>query len=84
MLSASQINSIQECLAEDFEHVNPLKISFIKDEQVQYFDAIVHRSQDLIILEKAGYDIDGGFRVLNLLSRLPSNYTETSSHPPTQ
>ncbi len=51
LLSASQINSIQECLAEDFEHVNPLKISFIKDEQVQYFDAVVHRSQDLIILE---------------------------------
>ncbi|WP_245912484.1 M48 family metallopeptidase [Brunnivagina elsteri] len=33
---------------------------------------------------KAGYDIDGGFRVFNLLSRLPSDYTENSTHPPTQ
>ncbi|MGI2907540.1 M48 family metallopeptidase [Tolypothrix sp. VBCCA 56010] len=33
---------------------------------------------------RAGYDANGGFRVFNLLSRLPSNYTENSSHPPTQ
>ncbi|MBD2413664.1 peptidase M48 Ste24p [Nostoc calcicola FACHB-389] len=33
---------------------------------------------------KAGYEINGGLRVLNLLSRLPSDYTEISSHPPTQ
>ncbi|MBW4628097.1 MAG: M48 family metallopeptidase [Brasilonema octagenarum HA4186-MV1] len=33
---------------------------------------------------KAGYDPNGGLRVFNLLSRLPSNYTENSSHPPTQ
>ena len=33
---------------------------------------------------KAGYDINGGLRVLNLFSRLPSDYTEISSHPPTQ
>ncbi|MBN4005423.1 M48 family metallopeptidase [Nostoc sp. LPT] len=33
---------------------------------------------------KAGYDINGGLRVLNLFSRLPLDYTEISSHPPTQ
>ncbi len=33
---------------------------------------------------KAGYEINGGLRVLNLFSRLPSDYTEISSHPPTQ
>ncbi|MDZ7961441.1 MAG: M48 family metallopeptidase [Aulosira sp. DedQUE10] len=33
---------------------------------------------------KAGYDINGGLRVLNLFLRLPSDYTEISSHPPTQ
>jgi beta-barrel assembly-enhancing protease len=32
---------------------------------------------------KAGYDINGGFRVFNVLSRLPSDYTESSTHPPT-
>jgi two-component system, chemotaxis family, sensor kinase Cph1 len=51
LFSASDINSIQQCLAEDFEHVNPLKISLVKDEQVEYFDTIVHRSQELIVLE---------------------------------
>lgn len=33
---------------------------------------------------KAGYEINAGLRVLNLFLRLPSDYTENSSHPPTQ
>ncbi|WP_348982799.1 M48 family metalloprotease [Brasilonema octagenarum] len=37
-----------------------------------------------IYMIKAGYAQSGGLRVFNLLSRLPSNYTENSSHPPTQ
>ncbi len=37
-----------------------------------------------IYMSKAGYDMNGGLRVFNLLSRLPSDYTENSSHPPTQ
>ena len=36
-----------------------------------------------IYMIKAGYDPNGGLRVFNLLSRLPSDYTENSSHPPT-
>ncbi|AFZ01714.1 M48 family metallopeptidase [Calothrix sp. PCC 6303] len=35
-------------------------------------------------MAKSGYDMDGGFRVFSLLSRLPSDYTENSTHPPTQ
>ena len=35
-------------------------------------------------MAKTGYDMDGGFRVFSLLSRLPSDYTENSTHPPTQ
>ncbi|BAZ40311.1 peptidase M48 Ste24p [Calothrix sp. NIES-4101] len=35
-------------------------------------------------MAKSGYDINGGFRIFNLLSRLPSDYTENSTHPPTQ
>ena len=50
-LAASEINSIQQCLAEDFEHVNPLKIAFSTQEQIQYFDAIVHSYDGLVILE---------------------------------
>ena len=49
--AASEINSIQQCLAEDFEHVNPLKIAFSTQEQIQYFDAIVHSYDGLVILE---------------------------------
>ena len=33
---------------------------------------------------KAGYEINAGLRVLNLFLRLPSDYIENSSHPPTQ
>lgn len=50
-LAASEISSIQQCLAEDFEHVNPLKISVSNQEQIQYFDAIVHSYDGLVILE---------------------------------
>ncbi|KST69556.1 ATP-binding protein [Mastigocoleus testarum] len=50
-LAASEISSIKQCLAEDFEHVNPLKISFSNQEEIQYFDAIVHLYDELVILE---------------------------------
>ena len=33
---------------------------------------------------KAGYEINAGLRVLNLFLRLPSDYLENSSHPPTK
>lgn len=35
-------------------------------------------------MSTAGYDDNGGLRVFKLLSRLPSDYTANSSHPPTQ
>ncbi|AFY99358.1 M48 family metallopeptidase [Calothrix sp. PCC 6303] len=33
---------------------------------------------------KAGYDPNGGLRVFNLFHRLPSDYTENSTHPTTE
>ncbi len=50
-LAASEISSIQKCLTEDFDHVNPLKISFSTQEQIQYFDGIIHSYDGLVILE---------------------------------
>ncbi|MCJ8280213.1 MAG: ATP-binding protein [Rivularia sp. ALOHA_DT_140] len=51
LLSESDINSIERCLAEDFDHVNPLKISLTIQDNIQYFDAIVHQYKELVILE---------------------------------
>lgn len=50
-LTASDINSIQKCLAEDFDHVNPLKISLTIQDEIKHFDGIVHCYQELVILE---------------------------------
>jgi light-regulated signal transduction histidine kinase (bacteriophytochrome) len=51
LLSPKQIQSIQNCLAEDFENVNPLKISLRKQHETIVFDGILHRFDGLLILE---------------------------------
>lgn len=51
LLSSSEISSIEQCLAEDFEYVNPVKISLTIQNEIQYFDGIVHLSEGLVILE---------------------------------
>lgn len=48
LLDPQQVKTIQKCLQEDFDRVNPLKLQI----QQQHFNGIVHRSLDnTIILE---------------------------------
>jgi len=51
LLDPSQIRAIKNCLAGDFEAVNPLKISIQRDEETLHFEGIVHCADKLVILE---------------------------------
>jgi two-component system, chemotaxis family, sensor kinase Cph1 len=51
LMSASVIESIQNCLKGEFDAVNPLRLTLLVNEQPQGFDAIVHRSDGVIVLE---------------------------------
>lgn len=51
LLDAPQINQIRACLSADFESVNPLKLSLRGSDQPRLFDGILHRSDQLLILE---------------------------------
>jgi two-component system, chemotaxis family, sensor kinase Cph1 len=51
LLSDEQINAIRQCLSEDFEYVNPLNISIRHQDELLWFDGILHRQNALIILE---------------------------------
>jgi two-component system, chemotaxis family, sensor kinase Cph1 len=51
LLTQSQIDTIWQCLSEDFDHVNPLNISIKGKTKLLRFDGIVHRLNTLIVLE---------------------------------
>jgi two-component system, chemotaxis family, sensor kinase Cph1 len=51
LLNDRQIKLIKQCLAEDFESVNPLNLSIKHQNKLIYFDGIVHRLDNIIILE---------------------------------
>ncbi|MBV6621530.1 MAG: GAF domain-containing protein [Rivularia sp. (in: Bacteria)] len=51
LLDESQIQAIRMCLTEDFESVNPLKISIETADKTFVFDGIVHRSVGVVVLE---------------------------------
>lgn len=51
LLDLEQISFIQKCLAEDFESVNPLKVSINTQDKTIVFDGIIHCSDKFVILE---------------------------------
>jgi two-component system, chemotaxis family, sensor kinase Cph1 len=58
LLTPEQIQSISQCLSEDFEPANPLPLDITIETQansepaeLRHFDGIVHRQNDKIILE---------------------------------
>jgi two-component system, chemotaxis family, sensor kinase Cph1 len=51
LFNAKQIKTIQRCLTEDFETINPLNLSIKCRDKSIYFDGIVHRLDRVIILE---------------------------------
>ena len=51
LLGETQLNSIKGCLVEDFDNVNPLSLKLENNGQNLFFNGIVHRSGELVILE---------------------------------
>jgi len=52
ILDSEQINLLEDCLSqEELEFVNPLEITINVDTETLYFDAIIHRSDGVLILE---------------------------------
>ncbi len=51
LLDESQIQAIRKCLTEDFDSVNPLKVSIKRDDKTLKFNGIVHRSVGTVVLE---------------------------------
>ncbi|NJR65739.1 MAG: GAF domain-containing protein [Leptolyngbyaceae cyanobacterium CRU_2_3] len=51
LFDRKQIETIQQCLSEDFESVNPLSLSIKQTQKSLYFDGIVHCRDSVIVLE---------------------------------
>ena len=51
LLNSSEIQNIQQCLSQDFESINPLNLSIASPEKELEFDGIVHRWNEVVILE---------------------------------
>jgi two-component system, chemotaxis family, sensor kinase Cph1 len=51
LFSPWQIAAIRQCLAEDFENVNPLDLGIKCQNQLRRFDGIVYQQENLVLLE---------------------------------
>ncbi len=51
LIDTKQINLIEHCLLQDFESINPLKITIKNQEKCLRFDGIIHRCNKVLILE---------------------------------
>jgi len=51
LLNEPQTQQIQQCLTEDFESVNPLNLSIACPDQAIKFEGIVHRRDEVVLLE---------------------------------
>ena len=51
LIDITQINNINQCLSENFESVNPIKLSIQTQDKTYLFDGVIHRSDTFIILE---------------------------------
>jgi two-component system, chemotaxis family, sensor kinase Cph1 len=51
LMQAEQIATIRDCLNEEFEHINPLRLEIPVDNQLQTFEGIVHRVDGVVVLE---------------------------------
>ena len=51
LLGARQVAAIEECLAENFDNINPLPIELEKEDEILSFNGIVHRHGEIVIVE---------------------------------
>jgi two-component system, chemotaxis family, sensor kinase Cph1 len=51
LMQSEQIEAIRDCLSAGFENVNPLRLSLSINGQPQAFEGIVHRANNVVVLE---------------------------------
>lgn len=51
LLGEAQVAAIRDCLTENFDSVNPIPIEVSKEKESIYFDGIVHRQEEVVIIE---------------------------------
>lgn len=51
ILDSQHLEMLQNCLLNDFESINPLKLSIKNKEQIHSFDGIAHRHDGILLLE---------------------------------
>jgi two-component system, chemotaxis family, sensor kinase Cph1 len=51
LFNFKQIANIRQCLAGDFENVNPLSLSIKREKKLLQFEGILHRQDESILLE---------------------------------
>ncbi len=75
LLSKAQVKTIQRCLEEDFEAVNPLPVEIPVNEELKQFAGVVHFSNDVVILELEPTTAVGGMGFFNFhgLVKRPMN-----------
>lgn len=81
LLASKHINAIQQCLSEDFEHVNPLNIFIKHNNKLLRFDGIVHRWNNTIILELEAKDKNQKTDFLEFYKRVKGVITKIQKAP---
>jgi two-component system, chemotaxis family, sensor kinase Cph1 len=51
LIQPEQLQAIRDCLSNGFENVNPLRLSLAVSGQQQAFEGIVHRANNVVVLE---------------------------------
>jgi two-component system, chemotaxis family, sensor kinase Cph1 len=51
LMQPEQLEAIRDCLSAGFENVNPLRLSLAVNGQHQSFEGIVHRANNVVVLE---------------------------------
>jgi len=81
LLTSRQIQAVQQCLAEDFESINPLDLSIRQGGQYVYLDGIVHQTDGVIVLELERQQTAGKADFLNFYHRVRGTITRIQQAP---
>ncbi|MFW6358137.1 MAG: ATP-binding protein [Chroococcales cyanobacterium] len=81
LFNAKQIKIIQQCLAEDFECINPLNLSLKISNKPVYLDGITYRLDPLIILELERKKTRGQTDFLNFYHQVRGTITRIQKAP---
>ena len=82
LLLEEQFAAFEQCLEQDFEHINPLPIKLNHHGKLLSFDGIVHRCGEIIILELEPIAVDnqGSFTDFYRLIKAPLNRLQKTTN----